>query len=76
MALVRFWSSLIRKHAYGSVIQELDKEMIRAVPVPVVGEDIRKEIATAVLHANRVRDEAWKAEEDVIRELVERIEQS
>lgn len=65
---------LIRRHSYGSVVQEIDKDMIGAVPVPVVSGDAEREIAGPVLQANRLRDEAWRAEHGVIQDLVERIE--
>ena len=65
---------LIRRHSYGSVVQEIDKDMIGAVPVPVVSGDAQREIAGPVLEANRLRDEAWRAEHRVIQDLVGRIE--
>ena len=65
---------LIRRHSYGSVVQEIDKDMIGAVPVPVVSGDAEREIAGPVLQANRLRDEAWRAEHGVIQDLVGRIE--
>ena len=65
---------LIHRHSYGSVVQEIDKNMIGAVPVPVVSGDAEREIAGPVLQANRLRDEAWTAEHDVIQDLVGRIE--
>ena len=65
---------LVRRHAYGSVIQEIDKDMIGAIPVPVLSGEVEKQIAGPVLQANQLRDEAWRAEQEVIQELVRRIE--
>lgn len=42
--------------------------------VPVLSGDVETQIASPVLQANRLRDEDWRAERDMIQELVGRIE--
>ena len=69
-----FGQRLIRRHAYGSVVQEIDKDMIGSIPVPIVSQSVERQVAGPVLQANRLRDEAWRMEEAALRELVERIE--
>ncbi len=53
---------LIRRYAYGSVILEIDKEMIGSLPVPNISETLRASIAELVLAANKLRDDAWQKE--------------
>lgn len=62
----KFGSKLVRRHSYGSVILEIDKEMLSSVPVPVLPEAQRNEIGNLVLRANALRDEAWKKEQEAI----------
>jgi type I restriction enzyme S subunit len=57
---------LIRRHRYGSVILEIDKEMFRSVPVPLPPATIENEIGDLVLKANRLRDTAWRTETETI----------
>lgn len=61
-----FGNRLIRRHSYGSVILEIDKEMLSSVSVPLLPEEQRHEIGNLVLRANKLRDEAWKLEKDAI----------
>ncbi len=53
---------LIQRYAYGSVILEIDKEMIGSLPIPNLSARDRASIAELVLAANRLRDEAWEKE--------------
>jgi type I restriction enzyme S subunit len=59
-------NKLIQRYSYGSVILEIDKDMLAAVAVPVLPESQRSEIGKLVLQANALRDEAWKKEQDAI----------
>jgi type I restriction enzyme, S subunit len=61
-----FGGILIRRYSYGSVILEIDKEMLSSVPVPMLPETQREEIGKLVLQANALRDEAWKKEQEAI----------
>lgn len=61
--------SLITRHAYGSVILELDRFMLASVPIPLPEATIRDEIGNLVLKANQLRDEAWRHEQDAITRL-------
>lgn len=60
---------LITRHSYGSVILEVDREMLGSVPIPIPEATIRDEIGNLVLKANQLRDEAWRNEQDAITNL-------
>lgn len=61
--------SLITRNSYGSVILELDRFMLASVPIPLPEASIREGIGNLVLKANRLRDEAWRNEQDAIGKL-------
>jgi len=61
--------SLITRHAYGSVILELDRFMLSSVPIPFPEASIRDEIGNLVLKANQLRDKAWRNEQEAIGKL-------
>jgi type I restriction enzyme S subunit len=65
---------LIRRYSYGSVILEIDREMLGSVPVPYPGKSIRAAIGDLVLAANSLRDQAWQIERGAIDELEAAIE--
>lgn len=60
---------LVRRHSYGSVILEIDKDMIEAVPIPKATDSLISDVGGQVLEANKLRDEAWKMEIKVVREI-------
>lgn len=60
---------LIARHTYGSVVPEIDKEMLASVPVPLVGEQERAFIGAPVLEAKRKWDQAWQLEQTAIAEV-------
>ena len=60
---------LVKSKSYGSVIFEIDLDMLKSVPIPVPDADIRDEIGNKVLQANRLRDEAWRKEQEAIRQI-------
>jgi len=61
--------TLITRHSYGSVIQEIDLDMLASIPVPLPDPSIREEIGSLVLQANRLRHEAWEKEQEAISQL-------
>jgi type I restriction enzyme S subunit len=65
---------LVKRYSYGSVILEIDKEMLESVPIPIPSADIRGKIGDLVLRANELRDQAWRIERDAIQELESLIE--
>ena len=68
-----YGQSLVLRHQYGSVITHLDREMLGAVSVPILPDVEREAIATLVLDANRLRDEAWTLEQGALNMLREQI---
>ncbi len=69
-----YGKKLITRHSYGSVIQEIDKDMLASVPVPLADEPTRKEVGDLVLKANHLRNEAWEREHAAITQLEQIIE--
>jgi type I restriction enzyme S subunit len=65
---------LIKRNSYGSVILEIDRDMIGSVPIPIPPEGVRDKIGDLVLRANELRDQAWRIEQDAIQELEHLIE--
>lgn len=61
-----FGGILLRRHSYGSVILEIDKDMLASIPIPMLLQPQRAEIGKLVLQANALRDEAWKKEQEAI----------
>lgn len=60
---------LITRQSYGSVIVHIDLEMLASVPIPLPEASIKDEIGNLVLKANKLRDEAWRNEQDAITKL-------
>lgn len=60
---------LIQRHAYGSVILEIDRHMLGTVPVPLLSREQADEIGDLVLEANKLRDDAWNLEQRAFRML-------
>lgn len=65
---------LVKRHSYGSVILEIDKEMLESIPIPLPSAGVRDKIGDLVLRANELRDEAWRIERGAIEELESLIE--
>jgi type I restriction enzyme S subunit len=65
---------LVKRFSYGSVILELDKGMLGAVPIPLPSLGVRDKIGDLVLRANELRDQAWRIERETIEELERFIE--
>lgn len=68
-----YGQTLVLRNQYGSVITHLDREMLGAVPVPVLPSVKRKAIGNLVLDANRLRDEAWQLEQTALNSLAREI---
>jgi type I restriction enzyme S subunit len=64
-----FGNALLRRQSYGSVILEIDKEMLASIPVPVLDGSKRDKIGELVRTANGKRNEAWEVEQDAIETL-------
>lgn len=60
---------LVTRQSYGSVIFEVDREMIGSIAVPMPEADVRNEVGNLVLEANKLRDEAWRKEQDAIQQV-------
>jgi type I restriction enzyme, S subunit len=70
-----YGKKLITRHSYGSVIREIDKDMLASVPVPLADEHTRKEVGDLVMKANNLRNEAWEKERTAITQLEQIVEQ-
>jgi type I restriction enzyme S subunit len=60
---------LVTRQSYGSVIFEVDREMLGSVAIPIPEAAVRDEIGRLVLEANRLRNEAWQKEQDAIQQV-------
>jgi type I restriction enzyme, S subunit len=69
-----YGAALIKRQSYGSVILEIDKEMLSSIPVPLPGVATINEIGDLVLKANSLRDEAWGLERGAIDKLEKMID--
>lgn len=67
---------LIKRHSYGSVILEIDKEMLGSVPVPIPETAIIDQIGDLVLKASSLRNDAWQLEREAIRQIEELVDRS
>jgi len=66
-----YGKQLITRYSYGSVILEIDKEMLSSVLVPLLGTADQAGVARLVLQANGLRNEAWEKEQQGFRRLEE-----
>jgi type I restriction enzyme S subunit len=66
-----YGKQLITRYAYGSVILEIDKEMLASVPVPLLQPADQAHVAQLVLQANGLRNDAWQKEQKALRRLEE-----
>ena len=62
---------LIKRLSYGSVILEIDKEMLGSVPVPLPDRAAMNDIGNLVLKGNALRNEAWQIERGAIVQIEE-----
>ena len=64
-----YGQTLITRFSYGSVILEIDRWMLRTVPIPLPGSAIENEIGDLILKANALRTQAWNEERAAIEEI-------
>jgi type I restriction enzyme S subunit len=64
-----YGSCLMERYTYGSVILKIDREMLAAVPIPLPDATVINEIGNMILQANIHRDEAWRKEQEAIRQI-------
>ena len=59
---------LITRFTYGSVVDEIDDNHVRAIPVPLLkNHDVQKQINDLALEANQKRYEAYQLEQEALR---------
>ena len=59
---------LITRFTYGSVVDEIDDNHVRAIPVPLLkNHDVQKQINDLALEANHKRYEAYQLEQEALR---------
>jgi type I restriction enzyme S subunit len=62
---------LVTRHTYGSVINEIDNDMLGSVPVPELNPSEQDYVGSPVLQAKQCWDEAWQLEQEAIGKLDE-----
>lgn len=67
---------LIKRHSYGSVILEIDKDMLGSVQIPIPDTAAVNEVGDLVLRANGLRDKAWRLEREAIGRIEEMVDGS
>lgn len=59
---------LITRFIYGSVVDEIDDDHVRAIPVPLLRDhEVQKQINDLALEANQKRYEAYRLEQEALR---------
>lgn len=59
---------LITRFTYGSVVDEIDDNHVRAIPVPILkNHDVQKQINDLALEANQKRYEAYQLEQEALK---------
>lgn len=59
---------LITRFTYGSVVDEIDDNHVRAIPVPILKKhDVQKQINDLALEANQKRYEAYQLEQEALK---------
>jgi type I restriction enzyme S subunit len=69
-----YGQKLTKRYAYGSVILEIDRDMIGSIQIPFPEKKIRDRVGDLVLRANELRDSAWQLERESIEEMERIIE--
>lgn len=64
-----YGAPLVRRYSYGSVIVNIDREQLAAVPVPLLDKSAVTEIGDLVLRATALRHDAWEREREAITQL-------
>jgi type I restriction enzyme S subunit len=61
-----YGETLIKKHTYGAVVDEIDNRQLSEVPIPLVEEGKQQQINDLVLEANKKRYQAYLLEQEAI----------
>lgn len=65
---------LITHHTYGSVVDEIDDNHVREIPIPLLkNQDVQQQINTLALEANAKRYEAYLLEQEALRIMDEEV---
>ena len=66
--------TLITRYTYGSVVDEIDDDHIRKIPIPLLGnQDVQQQINSLALESNAKRYEAYKLEQAALRIMNEEV---
>ena len=65
---------LITHHTYGSVVDEIDDNHVREIPIPLLkNQDVQQQINILALEANAKRYEAYQLEQEALRIMDEEV---
>ena len=65
---------LITHHTYGSVVDEIDDNHVREIPIPLLkNQDVQQQINTLAIEANAKRYEAYLLEQEALRIMDEEV---
>ena len=66
--------TLITRYTYGSVVDEIDDDHIRQIPIPLLrNQDVQQQINSLALGSNAKRYEAYKLEQEALRIMNEEV---
>lgn len=66
--------TLITRYTYGSVVDEIDDDHVRQIPIPLLhNHNLQKQINSLALEANAKRYEAYKLEQEALRIMNEEV---
>lgn len=65
---------LITRYTYGSVVDEIDDDHVRQIPIPLLrNQDVQQQINSLALESNAKRYEAYKLEQEALRIMNEEV---
>ena len=66
--------TLITRYTYGSVVDEIDDDHVRQIPIPLLrNQDVQQQINSLALGSNAKRYEAYKLEQEALRIMNEEV---
>lgn len=66
--------TLITRYTYGSVVDEIDDDHVRQIPIPLLrNQDVQQQINSLALESNTKRYEAYKLEQAALRIMNEEV---
>ena len=66
--------TLITRYTYGSVVDEIDDDHVRQIPIPLLrNQDVQQQINSLALESNAKRYEAYKLEQEALRIMNEEV---